>query len=135
MRNDTADPTSPENIDSGNPVQWYLPQRKGWPHSLGQRRVITNLRDLAEELIRRVDINRELYRAGMEPTQEDRESLRFLCCQWDRLRLLRARRIPQRTTGGLAREQANRSKRRNGPTPIPQQHNVNRENQPKDATE
>lgn len=120
MRTDTHDPTSPENTSIGQPI---LAQTtvKGWPHVHDRRQVITRPIDLAKELIRRIDINRELRDAGIDPTQEDRESLSFLCHQWDRLRMLRSGGISKPTTGGLGRGSIAQSKRGNGKPVIPSQ--------------
>lgn len=127
MRTDTPDPTSRENTSIGTPEFQILP-RRGWPRVHGRRPVITRPIDLAEELIRRIDINRELRNAGIDPTQEDRESLSFLCHQWDRLRMLRSGGIPKRATGGLARGTVAQSNRGHGKATVPSQ-TKSRENQ------
>lgn len=127
MRTDTPDPISPENTETGQLIQpWKM--AKNWPHVHGRRPVITSQRGVAEELIRRIDINRELRDAGINPTQEDRESLSFLCHQWDRLRMLRSGGIPKRTTGGLARGAIAQGNRGHGKATVPSQAK-SRENQ------
>lgn len=128
MQSDTPDPISPENTEHGTPDNPWNPPPKGWPHVHDRRPVITSLRELAEELIRRFDIIRELRDAGIDPTQEDRESLSFLCRQWDRLRMLRSGGIPQRATGGLARGTVAQSNRGHGKATVPSQAK-SRENQ------
>lgn len=100
MPTDTLGHTSRGNIGSGPTVPPKKP--RGWLGTLDRLSGITNPRDLALELIRRVDINRELYSAGMEPNQEDKESLRLLCIQWDRLRAVHSGGNPQHQPARLA---------------------------------
>lgn len=51
---------------------------------LGKREKLSK-EELAIQLIRRIDINRELRNAGKPLTWEDTQSMRSLLAQWDRI--------------------------------------------------
>lgn len=96
MPTDTPDHTSPENTYNGSPTTADKRTRNQFPTVREWYMAITNPLDLAVELMRRVNINKELEHAGIEPSQEDRLTLIHLCHEWDRLRAIRMGGNPQR---------------------------------------